>query len=104
MFAFAESIKHVDAYMIGFQLLAAGGPFVFISSLPVSQLWPDKKVKTKTKKQGAEREREEERREARGKRSKERRERGKKRRGRLPDRGEEKRNKFTIIFIPFPRR
>lgn len=101
MFAFAESIKHVDAYMIGFQLLAAGGPFVFISSLPVSQLWPDKKVKTKTKKQGAEREREEERREARGAR---RGERGEKRRGRLPDRGEEKRNKFTIIFIPFPRR
>ena len=45
MFAYADSITSIDAYMIGFQLLAAGGPFVFISSLPVAQLWPDKKVK-----------------------------------------------------------
>lgn len=44
LFAYAESIHAVDAYMFGFQLLAAGGPFVFISTMPVAQLWPDKKA------------------------------------------------------------
>lgn len=44
VFAFAEQMKSVNGYMIGFQLLAAGGPFVFISALPVSQLWPDRKA------------------------------------------------------------
>lgn len=44
LFAFAESITAIDAYMCGFQLLAMGGPFVFISSLPVAQLWPDKQA------------------------------------------------------------
>jgi len=44
IFAFAPSITVVDAYMCGFQLLAAGGPFVFLSSMPVAQLWPDAKA------------------------------------------------------------
>jgi len=44
MFAYAKTIHAIDAYMFGFQLLAAGGPFVFISSMPVAQLWPDKKA------------------------------------------------------------
>jgi MFS family permease len=44
LFAFANIIHKFDAYMFGFQLLAAGGPFVFVSSMPVSQLWPDYKA------------------------------------------------------------
>lgn len=43
LFAYAKMIHTIDAYMFGFQLLAAGGPFVFISTMPVAQLWPDKK-------------------------------------------------------------
>lgn len=44
LFAYAKVIHAIDAYMFGFQLLAAGGPFVFISTMPVAQLWPDKKA------------------------------------------------------------
>lgn len=44
LFAFAPNITSLDAYMFGFQLLATGGPLVFISTMPVSQLWPDQKA------------------------------------------------------------